>query len=35
MLKIIEEAVDGMILEQQRTTQEKILDLINKNPSIT
>jgi Fic family protein len=47
MLKIIEEAVDGMIVEQQRTTQEttqkttqkttqeKILDLINKNPSIT
>jgi len=35
MLKIIDEAVDGMILEQQKTTQEKILNLIKKNPSIT
>ena len=35
MLKIIEEAVDGTILEQQETTQEKIINLIKKNPSIT
>lgn len=43
MLKIIDEAVDGMILNQQeitqettqRTTQEKIINLIKKNPSIT
>lgn len=40
MLEIINEAVDGMILETtqettQKTTQEKILDLIKKNPSIT
>ena len=43
MLKIIDEAVDGMILEQQETTQEtaqettqeKIINLIKKNPSIT
>lgn len=38
MLKIINEAVVGMIIEQettQETTQEKILDLIKKNPSIT
>lgn len=44
MLEIINEAIDGMILEanQQttqetthKTTQEKILNLINKNPSIT
>ena len=43
MLEIINEAVDGMILEQQgttqettqKTTQEKIIDLIKKNPSIT
>ena len=35
MLKVIEEAVDGMILNQQETTQEKIINLIKKNPSIT
>jgi len=39
MLKMIDEAVDGMILNQQKTTQEttqeKILNLIKKNPSIT
>ena len=39
MLEVIDEAVDGMILEQQETTQEttqeKILDLIKKNPSVT
>ncbi len=43
MLKIIDEAVDGMILNQQettqettqKTTQEKIINLIKKNPSIT
>ena len=39
MLKIIDEAVDGMILDQQETTQEttqeKIINLIKKNPSIT
>ena len=44
MLKIIDEAVDGMILTSaqettqettQKTTQEKIINLIKKNPSIT
>lgn len=43
MLKIIDEAVDGMILNQQettqetiqKTTQEKIINLIKKNPAIT
>ena len=40
MLKIINEAVDGMILTSnqettQETTQEKIINLIKKNPSIT
>lgn len=36
MLKIIDEAVDGMILtSNQETTQEKIINLIKKNPSIT
>ena len=39
MLKIINEAVDGMILNQQtttqETTQEKILNLIRINKSIT
>lgn len=36
MLKVIDEAVDGMILvSTQETTQEKIIDLIKKNPSIT
>ena len=43
MLKIIDEAVDGMILDQQettqettqKTTQEKIINLIKKNPGIT
>lgn len=44
MLEIIDETVDGMILETnqettqettQKTTQEKILNLIKKNPSIT
>jgi len=39
MLEVIEEAVDGIILEQeettQETTQEKILNLIKKNPTIT
>ena len=44
MLKVIDEAVDGMILTSnkettqettQRTTQEKIINLIKKNPSIT
>ena len=40
MLKIIDEAVDGMILASnkettQETTQEKIINLIKKNPSIT
>lgn len=43
MLKVIDEAVDGMILNQQEatqettreTTQEKIINLIKKNPSIT
>lgn len=43
MLKIINEALDGMILNQQettqettqKTTQEKIINLIKKNPGIT
>ena len=43
MLKIIDEAVDEMILNQQettqettqKTTQEKIINLIKKNPGIT
>lgn len=36
MLKIIDEAIDGMILtSNQETTQEKIINLIKKNPSIT
>ena len=39
MLKTIDEAVDGMILSQkestQETTQEKIINLMKKNPSIT
>ena len=39
MLKIIDEAVDGMIVDQnettQETTQEKLVNLIKKNPSIT
>ena len=39
MLKVINEAVDSMILNQkettQETTQEKIINLIKKNPSIT
>ena len=43
MLKIIDEAVDGMIIDQnettqetaQETTQEKLVNLIKKNPSIT
>ena len=39
MLEIIDEAVDNVIIEQekttQETTQEKILKLIRKNPSIT
>lgn len=35
MLKIIDEAVDGIILNQQETTQEKIINLIKKNPGIT
>lgn len=36
MLKIIDEAVDGMILtSNQETTQEKIINLIKKNPGIT
>ena len=36
MLKIINEAVDGMILtSNQETTQEKIINLIKKNPAIT
>ncbi len=39
MLKIIDEAVDGIILNQQettqKTTQEKIINLIKKNPGIT
>ncbi len=35
MLKIINEAIDKIFLEQQETTQEKILRLIKKNPNIT
>ena len=40
MLKIINETVDGMILTSnqettQETTQEKIINLIRKNPAIT
>lgn len=43
MLKMIDEAIDGIILNQQettqettqKTTQEKIINLIKKNPSIT
>ena len=44
MLKVINEAVDGMIVTSsqettqettQKTTQEKIIDLMKKNPSIT
>lgn len=36
MLKIIDEAIDGMILtSNQETTQEIIINLIKKNPSIT
>lgn len=43
MLKVIDKAVDGMIFQQEettqetthKTTQEKILNLIKKNPSIT
>lgn len=39
MLKTIDEAVDGMILSQkeitQEITQEKIINLMKKNPSIT
>lgn len=36
MLKVINEAVDGMILtSNQETTQEKIINLIKKNPTIT
>ena len=40
MLKIINEAVDGMILisnqeTTQETTQEKIINLIRKNSAIT
>ena len=39
MLKVIDEAVDVMIKEQNNTTQEntqeKILKLIEKNPNIT
>ena len=40
MLKIIDEAVDGMIVTStqettQKTTQEKIINLIKKNPCIT
>ena len=38
MLKVIDEAVDGVIIEQettQETTQENILKLIKKNPNIT
>lgn len=35
-LKVINEAVDGMIVtSNQETTQEKIINLIKKNPSIT
>ena len=36
MLKVIKEAVDGMIItSNQETTQEKIINLIKKNPAIT
>ena len=38
MLKVIDEAVDGVIIDQettQETTQENILKLIKKNPNIT
>ena len=40
MLKVINEAVDGMIVTSnqettQKTTQEKIINLIKKNPTIT
>jgi Fic family protein len=35
MLKVINESIDGMILNQQETTQEKIINLIKKNPGIT
>ena len=44
MLKVINEAVDGMIVTSnrettqettQKTTQEKIINLIKKNPAIT
>ncbi len=35
MLKVIDEAVDDMVINQQETTQEKILKLIKKNPSVT
>ena len=44
MLKVINEAVDGMILTSnqeitqeitQKNTQEKIINLIKKNPTIT
>lgn len=36
MLKVIKEAVDRMIItSNQETTQEKIINLIKKNPAIT
>lgn len=36
MLKVINEAIDGMIVtSNQETTQEKIINLIKKNPAIT
>lgn len=36
MLKVINEAVEGMIVtSNQETTQEKIINLIKKNPAIT
>ena len=39
MLKVINESIDGMILNQQettqKTTQEKIINLIKKNSGIT
>jgi len=35
MLEVIEEAVDGIILEQEETTQEKILNLIKKSKYYT
>ena len=36
MLKIIDEAVDGMtLISTQETTQEKIINLIKKAPGIT